>query len=90
VRRTSQNPKRETLNLRIDPELKADFVAASEGEKKPVAEVLRELMQVYVEQAKRRRFAAEARRQSRLITGSKDETEVLHWIEDVSNTEGWE
>jgi len=51
---------------------------------------LDELMQVYVEQAKRRRFAAEARRQSRLITGSKDETEVLHWIEDVSNTEGWE
>jgi len=39
VSRTSTNPKRETLNLRVDPALKADFMAASEEEKKPVAEV---------------------------------------------------
>ena len=87
--RTTQNPKRETLNLRIDPALKADFMAATEREKKPVAEVLRELMQAYVAHAKRRSFVAEARRQSRLIAASKDEAEVLRWIEDVSDTEGW-
>jgi hypothetical protein len=87
--RTTQLPKRETLNLRIDPALKADFAAASENEKKPVAEVLRELMQSYVENAKRRKFFAEARRQSLLLTTSKDEAEVMRWIEDVSDYGGW-
>ncbi len=87
--RTTQNPKRETLNLRIDPALKADFMAATEREKKPVAEVLRELMQAYVEQAKRRRFFAEARRESRIIAASKDDAEVLRWIEAEMDTEGW-
>jgi antidote-toxin recognition MazE-like antitoxin len=87
--RTTQNPKRETLNLRIDPALKADFVAASEEQNKPVAEVLRELMQAYVEHEKRRKFVAEARRQSRLIGSSQDEAEALRWIEDVSDTKGW-
>ncbi len=87
--RTTQNPKRETLNLRIDPTLKADFIAASERENKPVAAILRELMHAYVERARRSKFAAEARRQSRRIASSKDEAEVSRWIQDVSDTEGW-
>ncbi len=88
--RTTQNPKRETLNLRIDPALKADFMAATEREKKPVAEVLRELMEAYVKQAERRRFIAEARRESLIIATSKDDAEVLRWIEAEMDTEGWE
>jgi hypothetical protein len=87
--RTTQNPKRETLNLRIDPALKADFIAASEKRNKPVAELLRELMKAYVEHVRRRKFVADARRQSRLIGSSKDEAETLRWIEDVSDTKGW-
>ena len=87
--RTTQNRKAETLNLRIDPSLKAELVAASEMENRPVAEILRELMRAYVEHAKRRKFAAEARRQSKLITSSSDETEVFRWMQDVSDTEGW-
>lgn len=87
--RTTQSPKGETLNLRIDPALKAEFRAASETENKPVAEILRDLMRAYVEHAKRRKFAAEAHRQSQLLAASSDETEVFRWMQDVSDTEGW-
>ena len=80
--------KESTLNLRIDPALKAEFAAAVEDEDRPAAEVLRGLMRRYVEEARRRRFAAEARRQSQLIAASKDEAEVMRWIQDVSALDG--
>jgi hypothetical protein len=81
---THQPRKGDTLNLRVDPALKAEFTAATETENKPVAEVLREFMRSYVQRARRRRFAAEARRQSRLVADSPDEAEVMNWIRDVS------
>jgi hypothetical protein len=34
-------------------------------------------------------FVAEARRQSLLIVSSKDEKEVLRWIEAEMDTTGW-
>jgi hypothetical protein len=71
-----------TLNLRIDPALKAEFAAAAAD--RPVAEVLRGLMRQYVEETRQRRFAAEARRQSQLIAASEEEAEVMRWIQDVS------
>ena len=80
---THRRRKEDTLNLRVDPVLKAEFVAATETENKPVAEVLREFMRSYVLRARRRRFAAEARRQSRLVAGSADETEIMNWIRDA-------
>jgi antitoxin component of RelBE/YafQ-DinJ toxin-antitoxin module len=81
-------PSRETtLNLRIDSALKAEFVAQVEAEDRPVSEVLRALMRGYVEEARQRRFAAEARRQSQLIAASEDEAEVMRWIQDVSAPE---
>ena len=79
-----QRRKAEILNLRIDPALKAEFVAATETENKPVAEVLRAFMRSYVQRARRRKFAAEARRQSQLVSNSADESEVMNWIRDVS------
>ena len=78
--------KEATLNLRVDPALKAEFVSAVEAEDRPAAEVLRGLMRNFVEESRRRRFAAEARRQSQLIAASKDEAEVMRWIQDVSST----
>jgi len=78
------------MNLRIDAALKAEFAAAVEAEDRPAAEVLRGLMRGYVEQARQRRFAAEARRQSQLIAASEDEAEVMRWIQDVSALEGWQ
>ena len=44
-------------------------------------------MASYVEDARKRRFAAEARRQSALIAASEDEVEVMRWIQDVSALE---
>ena len=73
-----------TMNLRLDARLKAEFASAVEAEARPAADVLRALMRDYVEQARRRRFTAEARRQSQLIAASDDEAEVMCWIEDVS------
>ena len=73
-----------TVNLRIDAVLKEDFAAAAAAEQQPASEVLRNLMRSYVEEARHRRFLSEARRQSQLIANSKDETEVMRWIQDVS------
>jgi hypothetical protein len=84
ITRRQLQRKEDTLNLRVDPALKAEFVAATESENKPVAEVLRQLMRNYVRSAKRRKFAADARRQSRLVAKSPDEAEVMNWIADVT------
>lgn len=81
---TDQRRKVDTLNLRVDPALKAEFMAATEADSKPVAEVLREFMRSYVKRARRKRFIAEARRQSQLVANSADESEVMNWIRDVS------
>ena len=81
---TRQRRKEDALSLRVDPDLKAEFMAAAETENKPVAEVLRNFMRSYVQRAKRKRFAAEARRQSQLVASSADESEVMNWIRDVS------
>jgi hypothetical protein len=81
---TMKRRKQDTLNLRLDAALKAEFAAATETESKSVAEALRELMRSYVQRARRRKFAAEAGRQSRLVANSADETEVMNWIRDVS------
>ena len=80
----AERTRETTLNLRIDAVLKAQFAAVVEAEDRPAAEVLRGLMRGYVEDAQRRRFAAEARRQSKLIADSEDEAEVMRWIQDVS------
>ena len=77
-------PKESTLNLRMDAALKQEFVAEVKAEDRPAAEVLRALMRGYVEEARKRRYAAEARRQSQLISASEDEAEVMRWIQDVS------
>jgi hypothetical protein len=76
--------KESTLNLRVDAALKQEFAAEVEAEDRPAAEVLRALMRGYVEEARKRRYAAEARRQSQLISASEDEAEVMRWIQDVS------
>jgi hypothetical protein len=76
-----------TLNLRLDEALKEEFAAAAEAEQRPSSEVLRSLMRGYVEAVQRRRFAREARRQSRMMADSGDEAEVMRWIQDVSAAE---
>ncbi len=92
--RQSQHPKEESFNFRIDPKLKAAFQSATEAEDKPAAQVLRDFMRAYVERQRERAFAAEAKRQSRMIAKraagpGNDEAEVMLWIEDVADTGGW-
>lgn len=92
--RTSQHPKQESFNFRLDPTLKTDFQRATEAADKPAAQVLRDFMRAYVQHHGRRTFAAEARRQSRLIAARatdphSDEAEVMRWIEDVAASNGW-
>ncbi|MGA2086440.1 MAG: antitoxin MazE-like protein [Terracidiphilus sp.] len=88
MHQTMARPRESTLNLRIDAALKEEFMAQMEAEDRPAAEVLRSLMRGYIEEARKRRFAAEARRQSELIAASEDEAEVMRWIQDVSALEG--
>ena len=79
----------ETLNFRVESQLKTDFLAAAEAERRPVADVLRDLMRHYVRDRKRRAFVAEARRQSRLIAGSREEKDAMQWADHARDTEGW-
>ncbi len=92
--RASLRPKVESFNFRVDPELKAAFTEAAANEDKPAGQVLRDFMRAYVEQRREQDFTAKARRQSRLLAEraadpASDEAEVMRWMEDVSDTEGW-
>jgi len=62
--RTTLEPKDETLTFRIAPALKTAFAEIAEQERKPVGELLREMVRARIEQKQRREFEAEARCQS--------------------------
>ncbi len=85
----SSEPAGSTFTFRIDPELKREFMAVTEMENKEVSQVLRDLMAAYVERKKPKQFEMEARRQSKLIASSPEETEMMDWISDVTDSEGW-
>ncbi len=92
--RITQHPKEKSFNFRIDPKLKAEFQTATEAEDKPAAQVLRDFMRAYVERQRERAFTVEVRRQARVLaehatTPGSNEAEVMRWIEDVADTEGW-
>jgi hypothetical protein len=92
--RQSHHSKEESFNFRVDPQLKADFQTATEAADKPAAQVLRDFMRTYVARHRERAFLAEARLQSRVLAEraadpTSDEAEVLRWIEDVPDTDGW-
>jgi predicted transcriptional regulator len=94
VPRQSQHARDHSFNFRIDPKLKAELQTATEAEDKPAAQVLRDFMRAYVERQRARTFAAAARRQSRLLAEraadpGSDEAEVMRWIEDMADTDGW-
>ncbi len=92
--RASTRPKVESFNFRVDPELKAAFTAATAEEDRPAGQVLRDFMRGYVARRQERAFSAEARRQSLIVAQreadpNSDEAEVMRWMEEVSDTEGW-
>ena len=89
--RQSQHPKEGSFNFRVDPNLKAEFQSATEAEDKPAAQVLRSFMRAYVDRRRQQDFAAEAKRQSRVLAerATGEEAEIMRWIEDVADTDGW-
>lgn len=92
--RQTQHPSEESFNFRLDSQLKADFENAAEAQDKPAAQVLRDFMRAYVKRQRERAFATEAKRQSRVIAEraadpASDEAEVMRWMEDVSDHDGW-
>jgi hypothetical protein len=93
--RSTQHPKETSFNLRIDPNLKAAFTAATEAEDRPAAQVVRDFMRAYVKQRERRAFEAEARRQSLLIAEAardpnSDEAAVMREIDaELEDTSLW-
>jgi uncharacterized membrane protein len=62
--RTTLESKDETVTFRIAPALKAAFAELAEQERKPLGELLREMVRERVEQKQRSEFEIEARRQS--------------------------
>lgn len=92
--RPDRRPKADSLNFRVEPELKVAFAAATAAADKPAGQVLREFMRAYVERRRERAFAAEARRQSRVLAAAAsdpngEEAEIMRWIEQVADTDGW-
>lgn len=81
--------RQSSFTFRIDPVLKKQFMAVTERENKPVAQVLRDFMAAYIERKKRKEFESQARRQSALIAHSPEEEEVMDWIRDVADRDGW-
>jgi hypothetical protein len=47
-------------------------------------------VQIWVPDTRRRGFAEECRRQSRLLRDDRQEAETLSWLEAVADTDGWE
>lgn len=73
-----------TMNLRLDAELKSDFLALAEKESRPASEILRELMRQHIRESRYRQYCEEAERESKIVAESEDEAEVMRWIENVS------
>jgi hypothetical protein len=46
-------------------------------------------VQIWVPDTRRRDFAEECRRQSRALRDDRHETDILEWIEEAADTEGW-
>ncbi|MDR3554216.1 MAG: antitoxin MazE family protein [Syntrophobacteraceae bacterium] len=47
-------------------------------------------IQIWVPDTRRPGFAEECRRQSLALQNDPHETEIMSWIEEVTDTEGWD
>lgn len=48
-------PKEAVFTMKLEPELRADFMAEAAGEDRPASQVMRELMRGYIEQRRQAR-----------------------------------
>jgi hypothetical protein len=68
--------------------------AQRNGHSFSTSQVLRDFMRAYVARQRQRAVAADAQLQSRVLAEragdpGSDEAEVMRWIEDVSDADGW-
>lgn len=47
-------------------------------------------LQIWVPDTRRRGFAAECRHQSEALSNDSHEAEVLEWLEQAADTDGWQ
>ena len=87
---TADRSTADTITIRLERKLKNDFITASRTENRPASEVLRDLMMAYVEDRERKRFEAEAHRESKLIAAAFDKKEVDRFFEETWNLPGWQ
>ncbi len=67
-------PKEAVFTMKLEPELRADFMAEAAGEDRPASQIMRELMRGYIEQRRQARSndeveAAFAVRRNPVATG---------------------
>ena len=84
--RTTPALKAETLTFRIEPALKAALIKIASEERRPVGDLLRDLVRARVERRRRRAFEAEAHRQSQELAAAaqdpqSDEAAMLRWLD---------
>ena len=84
--RTGTVLKAEIITFRVDSSLKREVSRIARAERKPVGELLRELVQERVDRKRRLAFEAEARRQSLLVAAvardpNSDEAAVMRELE---------
>ncbi len=48
-------PKEAVFTMKLEPELRAEFIAAAAADKRPASQVVRELMRLYIEQQQQSR-----------------------------------
>jgi hypothetical protein len=46
-------------------------------------------IQIWIPDTRRRGFAAECRRQSKALTNDLHEVEVLEWLSEAADSDGW-
>jgi hypothetical protein len=84
--RTGTVVKAEILTFRVDPSLKREVSRIARTERKPVGELLRELVRERVDRKHRLAYEAEARRQSLLVAAAaqdpdSDEAAVMRELD---------
>ena len=89
---TERKHATETLTLRLDRQLKDEFLAVAEEEKLPVSELVRSLMLEHIQLRRREQYQAEAHRQSELLSAAfteSDSNEMMEWFKPNWEMKDW-
>jgi predicted transcriptional regulator len=77
------------LTIRIDPALTRSLAREARRRRKTKSEVAREILIAGLGAEGGNLIAQEARRQSLLVSGLRSESEILDFIDQTADTQGW-